>query len=192
MFTNRPARRQRGISLVELVMFIVIVSTAVVGILQVFSLTTSRSADPLLRKQALSIAEGLLEEVELAGFTFCDPTDAQADVATGAFVSIVAPLGCAADATIERFVQEVGGVARPFDNVNDYVDAAGTRVYMQDAAGANFPAGYTATVAIAPDAAFGPAAAPIPQAAVLRITVTVAYGNDNVVLEGYRVRYAPN
>lgn len=191
MFTNRPARRQRGISLVELVMFIVIVSTAVVGILQVFSLTTSRSADPLLRKQALSIAEGLLEEVELAGFTFCDPTDAQADVATGAFVSTVAPLGCAA--TVEGFDQEAGGIPRPFDNVNDYVRLAGVgELYPRDAAGANFPAGYAATVAIAPDAAFGPAAAPIPQAAVLRITVTVAYGNDNVVLEGYRVRYAPN
>lgn len=190
MYTSRPSRRLRGVSLVELLMFIVIVGTAVVGILQVFSLTTRHSADPLLRKQALSIAEGLLEEVELAGFTFCDPTDAQADVATGAFVGAVAPLGCAA--TVENLGQEAGGIPRPFDNVNDYVDAGGTRVYRQDAAGADFPLAYTATVAIAPDAAFGPAAAPIPQAAVLRITVTVAYGDDNVVLEGYRVRYAPN
>src|SRR5574340_819211 len=60
---------QRGVSLVELVMFIVIVSVAVAGILQVMNITNRGSADPLIHKQALAIAESLLEEVELMPFT---------------------------------------------------------------------------------------------------------------------------
>src|ERR1700674_5036703 len=58
------SRSQAGISLVELIMFIVIVSLGVVGILTVFNLTAQKSADPQVRKQMLAIAEALLEEVE--------------------------------------------------------------------------------------------------------------------------------
>jgi MSHA pilin protein MshD len=57
--------RQRGISLIELIMFIVIVSVALTGILAVMNQVTARSADPLIRKQALAIAESMLEEIRL-------------------------------------------------------------------------------------------------------------------------------
>jgi MSHA pilin protein MshD len=52
--------KQRGISLVELIMFIVIVSVALAGILLVMNVTTRGSVDPLIHKQALAIggAEG--------------------------------------------------------------------------------------------------------------------------------------
>lgn len=56
---------QRGISLVELIMFIVIVSAALTGILLVMNQVTGHSADPLVRKQALAIAESMLEEIKL-------------------------------------------------------------------------------------------------------------------------------
>ena len=39
-------RRQRGLTMVELIIFIVIVGVAVVGILQVLTLNTRSSADP--------------------------------------------------------------------------------------------------------------------------------------------------
>ncbi len=57
------ARRQSGVTLVELIMFIVIVSIGVIGILQVMSFTTKRSADPIIRQQAILIAESYLEEI---------------------------------------------------------------------------------------------------------------------------------
>jgi MSHA pilin protein MshD len=57
--------KQRGISLIELIMFIVIVSISVAGILLVMNRVTGRSADPLIRKQALAVAESMLEEVQL-------------------------------------------------------------------------------------------------------------------------------
>ena len=56
---------ERGISLIELIMFIVIVSVASAGIMLVMNTTTKYSADPLIHKQALTVAESLLEEIEL-------------------------------------------------------------------------------------------------------------------------------
>lgn len=57
--------QQRGVSMIELIMFIVIISIAVAGILLVMNKVTGRSADTLVRKQALAVAESLLEEIEL-------------------------------------------------------------------------------------------------------------------------------
>lgn len=56
---------QRGISLIELIMFIVIIGVSLVGILLVMNQVTANSADPLIRKQALAIAESMLEEIKL-------------------------------------------------------------------------------------------------------------------------------
>ena len=58
---------QRGVTLIELIIFIVVVSIAVVGLLQIFARTTASSADPQLRKQALAIAEAMLDEIEGRG-----------------------------------------------------------------------------------------------------------------------------
>lgn len=55
--------RQRGLTLVELILFIVIVGVAVAGVLAVFNQATRASADPLVRKQAMAVAEALLEEI---------------------------------------------------------------------------------------------------------------------------------
>lgn len=84
----RASRRpSRGLSLVELVVFIMIVSAAVAGIIGVIGVTTRASVDPLIHKQALAIAEAVLEEVQLQPFTYCDPDDpaaATADLSGGA------------------------------------------------------------------------------------------------------------
>lgn len=71
MFTSShsPTLRQYGISLVELILFIVIVSIALMGILSVMNVTTRGSADPLIHKQALAIADSLLEEIQLQDFS---------------------------------------------------------------------------------------------------------------------------
>ena len=75
------------------------VGVAVLGVLRVISFTTANSADPQLRKQALVLAESMLEEVQLARFTYCDPMqDPAAETATSA-----------ADCTVRR----TRGAARP-------------------------------------------------------------------------------
>lgn len=65
MCTKPQSLLQRGISLIELIMFIVIIGVGVAGILLVMNQLTGRSADPLVRKQALAIAESMLEEIRL-------------------------------------------------------------------------------------------------------------------------------
>lgn len=203
-----PVRRtaQRGVTLIELVIFIVVVSIAVVGLLQIFTHTTASSADPQLRKQALAIAEAMLDEIEGARFTFCDPlADPAADMATNAkpFDSDTNPTGCNTPQNVSVTVPATG---RPYYNVSDYVRALNTaESYKDDVAKKSFPDGYKVSVTISPDAGLGPAGAGLPSGAmlpstdqpptmnVLRITVTVTYGaNQHIVLAGYRTRYAGN
>jgi MSHA pilin protein MshD len=77
--------RERGLSLIELVLFIVIVSVAVTGLLSVMNLTAAHSVDPLARKQALSVAEATLEEIEMV-----PPFDS---VASYVVTKVVVPAG---------------------------------------------------------------------------------------------------
>ena len=176
---------QRGVSLVELIMFIVIISIALVGILLVMNQVTGHSADTLLRKQALAIAESLLEEVELMPFTFCDPNDASA-------VSATSTAGCANSQDVITGPVPAGEVRgdlnNPFDNVADY--GGYTMNNITDLAG-NTYTGYNASVMVSrAGAAFVGAA---DNGAALQVTVTVtAPDNSQVVLDGYRTRYAPN
>lgn len=184
MFTRG---RERGVTLIELLVFIMIVSIAVVGILGVMTLTTSQSADALRRKQALMIAESLMEEVQSAQFTFCDPSSPDADTAANT-----------ADCDIPEGWGNEAPAERPFDNVNDYVTAPGAAQAtfgsspVLDLRGTAFTTGdYAATVAVQPAALGGLAAGGSADTPVLRITVTVSYGGESIVLDGYRARYAP-
>jgi MSHA pilin protein MshD len=187
-----PGRNEGGLTLVELVLFIVVISIAVVGVLQVMSYTARYSADPQMRKQALALAEALLEEVQLLPFTSCDPEAFSADTGTCARLEISGPEpGVAAAGQAQTEAR--GSAIAPFDNVNDYngfnLLAGGT-----DLSGVvTAPSDYAASVTVVPETGgLGPAGAQPPEAQVLRITVTVTYGNDNLVLEGYRTQYAPN
>ncbi|MGH8742852.1 MAG: type II secretion system protein [Burkholderiales bacterium] len=181
-------------SLIELVVFIVIVSVSIVGIFSVLNLATRTSADPVTRKQALAIAESLLEEIELMPFTFCESTDANAATATGAFVGAG---GCAT--TVEAIGPEASETryssTTPFDNVNDYHGFAmnsGTGG-IKDIAWPTTPVYsalnfYSASVTVVQEALGSIAASES-----LRVTVTVTGpGNTTVTLDGYRARYSPN
>lgn len=177
---------QRGISLVELIMFIVIVSVALAGILLVMNVTTKNSADPLIHKQALAIAESLLEEVELMPFTYCDPDDANAATATST-------AGCAT--TVEAIGPEAGetrySAATPFDNVNDYhgftMNAGNGGI--KDITGNAIAAlsGYSASIDVSASALPNVTAG---DALLIKVTATGPDGLP-VVVEGMRTRYAP-
>lgn len=194
--SSKPTRRraQSGLTLIEMIMFILIVGVALAAIVGVLNLTNKGSADPLRRKQALMIAEGLLEEVQLARFTYCDPS---ADKAGDEDVT-----GSAGCDIPENWGPEPGG-RRPFDNINDYVSAANVaESRFNDADGRLADAngepmnveGYSATVSVTPESIGN---IPIANAGsadveVLRIRVEVRYDGETLVLDGYRTRYAPN
>ena len=76
-------------TLVELIVFIVVVSVGVVGLLSVSGPMLRNSADPMVRKQMTVIAESLLNEVMQQPYTYCDPDDAN-------YLSATSAAGCTA------------------------------------------------------------------------------------------------
>lgn len=186
---------QRGVTLVELIVFIVVVGTAAMGVLLAIDVANRSSADPMIQKQALAVAEALLEEVQLQPFTHCDPDDPNAATALGA-ADCTGGAGGPNDENrlvAGQLGPEAGetrsSATTPFDHASDYnglvigpgiTDVSGAAIAGLEA--------YTASIAVA-----NQALGAIPASDALFITVTVtAPGDTIVVLNGYRVRYAPN
>ena len=192
-------RRSRGISLIELIVFIAIITVGIGGILGVMNYTTRASADPLTQKQALAIAEAYLEEVLAMPVTYCDPDDANAATAQStAALNPLDPTRCAT--TLEGIGAEGetrGSGTTPYDNVNDYSSlAAGTPASVDGTAISGLGA-YNVSVAIAANDLVASSATVTANDAFgrpqsLRVTVTVTGPGTTVVLDGYRTRYAPN
>ncbi len=198
-------RRQHGLTLIELIVFIVIVSVALVGVLTVINTTTKSSADPMIRKQMLAIAESLLEEVQLQPFTWCDPNDPKAATATEAKESAA---GCSVG-LVQSFGQPSAQTRSPsytFNNVGNYCAAqvGGAACPTLSLASpiadvsnsSTAPAGYSATIDLTAEALGGvasgaPTATDASAMNVLRITVTVSRGSDSLTVEGYRTRHSP-
>jgi MSHA pilin protein MshD len=193
---HRP-RAEHGVSLVELIVFIVIVSVAAAAVIGTLSMATRASADPMIQKQALAIAEALLEEVQLQPFTYCDPDDPQAATAQSAAVGAT---GCTAAASVENPGAEATppygpetrlSATNPYDNVNDY-NGFEMLTGITDITGTAIPGleSYTARVDVANQALD---VVPASDSLLITVTVTGPVGsNTTVVLHGYRVRYAPN
>lgn len=188
-----------GVTLVELVIFIVIVSVALVGVLKTLEITNRGSADPLVRKQALSIAESLLLEIQQQPFTFCDPDDAATNTASSAAACTNSQdKGGAALTSPTPTSESRYNSTNPFDNVADYggfsmPDANCTGICSP---GDNTPlvglTGYAANVVITRAGGSAPFAS-FPLDAVLQIAITVTGpASTSVTLKGYRFRYAPN
>lgn len=68
-------RPDAGFTLIELIIFIVVVSAGLAGILSVMNTTVKSSADPMVRKQAIALAESVLEEVLQKAYADPDGTN---------------------------------------------------------------------------------------------------------------------
>lgn len=73
MSNNFERRLQAGMSLLELTIAIVVLGVGLAGLLTVFSQSARGSGDPLLRKQMLSIAEAMMEEIRLRPYAAVAP-----------------------------------------------------------------------------------------------------------------------
>ncbi|MBV8500795.1 MAG: prepilin-type N-terminal cleavage/methylation domain-containing protein [Paucibacter sp.] len=189
----------RGFTLVEVIVFIVVMSVGVFGLVSVMGPTLRRSPDPMLRKQQMAVAESLLSEVLNQPFTFCDPNDANFSTAT----SLASCTGGAANSedkggapltspTPSAKTRYGSGIDQVFDNVADYGGASSTggglHNPIDDITGNFAVPGYTASIAVnRTGTAFGAS-----NDAALAVTVTVSHaGLDDYSLTGYRFRYAP-
>jgi MSHA pilin protein MshD len=152
-------RRQRGLSLIELIIAIVVLSVGLVLLLIPISNVTRRSGDPLITKQATAIAEAVLEEIELKPFNNF----------AGDFAG---PYTCANRAQ--------------FDAVPDYQGYASAGICDLSTGAVIGPtAGYKVVVALAPTAIGG---IPAGQAYVVTVSVTGTNGTT-VSLSGVRTNY---
>lgn len=68
-----PCPLPRGFSLIEAVLFMVVVSVALVALTRAFDRAAVASADPLLRRQSLAIAQALLDEISFKDFANPSP-----------------------------------------------------------------------------------------------------------------------
>ncbi len=201
-FTHKKItfQKQLGVTLVELIVFIVIVSVALVGILKTLEITNRASVDPMITKQAISIAESLLIEIEQQPFTFCDPDDLNASIANSAADCT----GGAANGQDKNggllgpqpSAESRYSLTNPLDNVSDYngflmpdISCAGICLAGDTTPIQNL-SGYEVFVTVERVGNIAPFA--LTADAVLKITVDVTGpGNTSVKLTGYRVRYAP-
>ena len=159
--------RQRGLTLIELVVFIVIVGVGIAGILSVLNVAARTSADPLNPRQALAIAESLLEEVQLKDFD-----------ATAAGKACVPGGGAQADRSHFICVADYNGFpTSPTTGIyasDGLTPVAGLENYSArvEVSASGFPTGVTGTTA------------------VWLITVTVTDpGGSSYTLTGYRFNY---
>lgn len=203
-----PARRSgrqqaRGFTLIDVLVLIVLVGTVAGSFMALFGKLSAQSSQALRDRQALAIAQALLAEVRSMPFTYCDPGDARASLATAA---VLGGTGCAS--SVDALGPEAGesryNAANRFDGVSDYHGLSqpgpGCPAGICDINGnplnpaGGMLSGCQASVVMAPQAIAGIAALDAngrPQ--VLRIAVTVRCpGAGDILLEGLKVRHAPN
>jgi MSHA pilin protein MshD len=156
---------ERGNSLIELIMFIVIVGIALTGIMLVMNQTSGHSADTLLRKQALAVAESLLEEIEARDF---------------ALIPTATPLTQANQASR----------ATTYHNVMDYNGFSPTGIFTYDGTAVSGLSGYTVSAVQVVPIVANELGTAIPGGSAVRITVQVTDpAGFPVELTGYRVNY---
>ena len=154
-----PRGRRAGFSLIELVVSIVIVSVGLAALLIPIITATRSSADPMVRKQTLAIAEALLEEIELK--PFANPAGGFAGAPTQA--------------------------NRPlFDDVNDYNGFTTVGIFTLDGVAIPGLATYNVTSVTVTPTALGAIAAA--NAVLITVTVT-GPNNEAIALAGYRTNY---
>jgi MSHA pilin protein MshD len=159
---------QIGATLVEVTLFIVIISTALTAVLGTLALTTGRSADPLVVRQTLAVAETLLQEVMAQPYTAAD-------------------LDGGANAIGPETGESRTSTTSPFDHVDDYHGYGMTGIVNPDGSAVPGLTGYSAAVAVQAAAFNG-----VPAGEGLLVTVTATGpGGHSVVLQGYRARVAP-
>lgn len=160
--------RERGATLVEVVLFIVILSIALASVLGLLALAVGRSGDPMVLRQSVAVAESLLQEVMAQPFTSTD-LDGGAN-------------GIGPEAGETR-----GSVSAPFDHMDDYHGLTLNGITSADGTAIPGLQAYTATVTVESAAVGG-----IPAGDGLLVSVTVT-GPDGlpVTVAGYRARVTP-
>ncbi len=169
MFMNKR-EHHAGFTLIEVIIFIVVVSAGLAGILSVSTTVVKSSAEPMVRKQAVAIAESLLEEILLK--EYCDP-----DTADTSTTPPTCPARVAADKESSRNLYD------DVDDYNGYTTTGGIKDVMGDAA-----PGLT-VYNIAPAVEVDDSTTDLTGVTAKKITVWVNSPDGAIALIGYRSNY---
>lgn len=173
--------RAVGLTLIELIVFILIVSVALTGILAVLNLTTQKSADPILNKQALAVAEAMLDEI-LAKDYMNDPADPTNGSSTLGCTPTTTP-SCKLNTLLDR---------QNYNDVDDFDGWNQAGIYQADGSLAPLPVShntYSVKVSVTPTTLGLDNGDPLAKVVAKKITVTVDGGGKTVELSGYRTNY---
>lgn len=152
-------RAESGFTLIELIVAIVIISIGVVGVLAAYISSVKGSADAVVGKQLVSIAEEMMEEVLLKPHAVNGGAPANALTACGPGASRAA-----------------------FDDIRDYNGYQTTGICDIDGGAVSGLSGYGVAVQVQTVNLGG-------IANTLRVTVTASRGTQNLVLDGFRTAY---
>ena len=164
------SRSHAGFTLIELIIFIVIVSVGLAGVLLIFNTVTRGSADPVRAKQALAVAEGLMDEV--LAKSFCDPDAAN---------FTTAPVTCGANV--------IEASRSLYDSVDDYQnynpggvrDITGTPVTALSTYNARVQFAQPASAFVVGSDSVAPA-----NYRIVTVTVSDTVGNQTYTLTAYK------
>lgn len=175
-------KNNRGVTLIELVMTIVIVSIAVVTLLAITSQTSERSVDPMIQQQAIAIGQSYLEEIVQK--SFCDPDDA--------FSATDCPTMCLSNACTSCSGNGGGTEVRAtFDDVCDYDGLTNNGAVSQ--AGVAIPGlgQYSVNVQVVDNNAVNLNGLMGGAGQVVRIDVIVTHPalQDSIMISGVRVNF---
>jgi len=158
-------RRARGATLIEVVLFVLIVGIALSAVLGTLALAAGRSGDPIVQRQALAIAESLLHEILAQPFAATDPDGG-------------------AEAIGPEPGEARGSPSLPFDHANDYHGYAAAGIVDAGGSAVAGLAGYSVQVSVQPQALDNIGAG---DGLLVRVTVSPPAGAP-LVLTGFRAR----
>ena len=118
----------RGVTLIEMVIFIAIISVALTGTLVAFINTGKYSADPLVKIRTIALGQSLLEEILLKKYDENSPQ-------TGGCVDYSSNTRCTGAPNGETILRADGESRTDFDDVDDYhnLEYCGDNVAAGDA-----------------------------------------------------------
>jgi len=122
------SKLNRGVTLIEMVIFIAIISVAFTSIIMVFINTGKYSADPLVKIRTIELGQSFLEEILLKKFDENTPV-------SGACVDFVSNTRCSGAPNGSTVLQAEAGESRgTFDDVDDYhnIEYCGANVTTGD------------------------------------------------------------
>ena len=173
MTGKRSSISQRGATLVELIVSIVVISIGLAGVLLVIDRTTGSSGDALTEHQAIAVAEAYLEEIRAK--SFCDPDNAPNTCVAG---------NCQVCVAAE-------GSRTLFDNVCDYNGLDETPPHDQNDNAIGALAAYRVRVTVLTGDSLGPAGAQVTggNCELLTTQVRVTGPGADLTLSDYRTNY---